>query len=168
MTESELIYLENENLIYSALKKHYPSYYHDEDIRQIGRIGLWKACSTYNESKSKFSTYAYSCILNELKMHFRKENVTKRKPDEPIRSLNYLYDRDDSDPCSLESILVAPDIGWLDTEHFIESLTSRQKRIVELRIKGFKQREIAAKLGVVQPTICKELSNIRRKYERYI
>ena len=45
-----------------------------EDLMQTGYIGLIKAARTFNKDKSKFATYALTCIRNEIFMFFRKEN----------------------------------------------------------------------------------------------
>lgn len=45
-----------------------------EDLMQCGRLGLWKSCITYNENKeTKFMSYAYKCISNEMGMYIKKE-----------------------------------------------------------------------------------------------
>lgn len=45
-----------------------------EDLMQCGKLGLWKACITYNENKeTKLMSYAYRCISNEMGMYIRKE-----------------------------------------------------------------------------------------------
>ena len=33
-----------------------------KDLESIGRIGLWKACTSYKSEKGMFSTYAVDCI----------------------------------------------------------------------------------------------------------
>ena len=48
----------------------------DEYI-QIAAIGMIKAINTYDESKSKFATYAIVCIRNSLKNHLRKLSKTQ-------------------------------------------------------------------------------------------
>ena len=46
-----------------------------EDLYQVGVIGLINAYNNYDESyatKTKFSTYAYTYILGEMKNYVRK------------------------------------------------------------------------------------------------
>lgn len=73
--ERERRILENMRLVYHFVKRlpHVsPSDF--DDLVQIGRIGLIKAASTFDDSKgTKFSTYAARCINNEINMYFRKE-----------------------------------------------------------------------------------------------
>ena len=76
MTPEEL-YLKNEALVCHVLNKKFPMNRFDDDFQQIARLGLWKACLRYDETKSKFSTYAVPAIENEIKMELRKKS---RKP----------------------------------------------------------------------------------------
>ena len=90
--EQEQLFYNNLELAYFTLWKHYPTFAQDEDLKQEAVLGLWKACLTYDESKSKFSTYAVSCMLNKMKVWLRDRSkhpdtvslsspveVTKRK-----------------------------------------------------------------------------------------
>lgn len=63
----------------SLVGKVYQNYYArfkwlKEDLIQVGSIGLWRACKSFNEEKNTcFSTYAFKCIKNEMAMLLRKE-----------------------------------------------------------------------------------------------
>ena len=74
MNKNELIE-KNMNLVYFVISKYYPTFIHDEDIVQSGMLGLCKAADKWDESKSKFSTYAGRCIRNEINQEF-----IRRKP----------------------------------------------------------------------------------------
>ena len=70
----ELLYSENERLVYKVYQDNFRSVKRNvEDLMQCGRMGLWKACTKWDESKSKFNTFAYYCILNEMRMFLRKQ-----------------------------------------------------------------------------------------------
>lgn len=69
---------DNQKLVYFVIKNHFPSLIQDEDISQVGTIGLWKACISYNEAKSAFSTYAITCIKNEINHELRKRKKYER------------------------------------------------------------------------------------------
>lgn len=60
------------NMVWDAIHKY--GFDTTEDNFQIGCIGLLKASRRYDESKAKFSTFAYRCILNELLMYYRSKN----------------------------------------------------------------------------------------------
>ena len=75
--ERDLLLLQNQNLIYSALK-YFPYYPNKEDLVQVGRIGMMKAYDNYDPSKgAKFQTYAYSYILGEMKKWIREDKGVK-------------------------------------------------------------------------------------------
>jgi RNA polymerase sporulation-specific sigma factor len=65
----------DKDLAYSYVHKAkiHISGYELEDLFQVALIGLWKACKTYDETKSEFSTYATRCIENEIRMLRRRE-----------------------------------------------------------------------------------------------
>lgn len=51
----------------------------NDDLLQIGMIGLMKAVDSYSLAKKiAWSTYVYSCVDNEIKMYFRTQKCTKR------------------------------------------------------------------------------------------
>ena len=72
----------NYGLIYSFLaKKCYRSYNFDEvEFHAIN--GYLKAVMTFDKKSTRFSTYAYTCMFNEVAMLGRKEN-TKNKYETP-------------------------------------------------------------------------------------
>lgn len=51
--EIEQAIISNEKLIYFVINRYYPDFIEDEDIIQSGRIGLWKACISYDSSKKQ-------------------------------------------------------------------------------------------------------------------
>jgi RNA polymerase sporulation-specific sigma factor len=79
MDKNELvnIVLNNEKLIYSIVNK-IKGYYDKNDLYQVGVIGLIKAYRNYNDSyNTKFSTYAFSYILGEIKKYIREDRGIK-------------------------------------------------------------------------------------------
>ena len=91
----EELFIENKNLIYQVLKTCFPMYYFDEDIRQIGAIGLWKACKRYDLHVSKFSKYACLFIKNEILHHLRIQNAKRRHLNIPPRSIDEILKNTD-------------------------------------------------------------------------
>lgn len=65
--ETEQAVVDNQKLVHFAINRYFPGFHDDEDIFQVGWIGLWKACIGYDSSRSKFSTYAVRCIINEIR-----------------------------------------------------------------------------------------------------
>lgn len=70
----------NLRLVAYIVNKHYGDSKEQEDLISIGTIGLIKAAETFDTEKAiSFSTYASTCIRNQIKMYFRK---TKHKSSE--------------------------------------------------------------------------------------
>lgn len=157
-------YLSNEKLVYDMLKKYFPIYQHNEDMQQEARIGLWKACMSFQDDYGiAFSSYAYRCMRNEVLMALRKENKIIS-----IVSLNQLIDSEDSN-IVLEDVLTGDlDVDWVDWEAFCKKLTPLEKDICELRLLGFNQHGIAERLDYTQSYISRALKNVREKFDYYI
>ena len=63
----------NLRLVAYIVNKHYGDSKEQEDLISIGTIGLIKAAETFDPEKAiSFSTYASTCIRNQIKMYFRK------------------------------------------------------------------------------------------------
>lgn len=154
-------YLSNEKLVYDLLKKYFSMYSKSEDMQQEARIGLWKACMTFDENHGvAFSSYAYRCMRNEVLMALRKEKHVSS-----FVSLNQLLDTGEGD-LVLEDVLTG-DVGvdWVDWEAFCQKLTPLEKDICQLRLLGFNQSEIACELDYAQGYISRVLKNVRKKFD---
>lgn len=163
-TAAEKLYLENENLVYGTLHRYFPTLAFDEDIQQIARIGLWKACLSYQEDRARFSTAAYTFIANEVRMELRRKS---RKMEALTISLNeFLPDSNGAAMDCAEFLDVTPstdDIDWCDFEAFWTSLTQRQRIIVTNRMAGRTGRAIAHDLALNPHVISREMQRIRQK-----
>ena len=152
---------DNMGLIWSIVKRFAGRGYEQEDLFQIGSIGLIKAISTYKEDYgSRLATYAARCIDNELLMHFRSKKKTAREVSlyEPIGTDKegnqiHLLDIVESDePDVVETI--ETDRRTREVLALVPKLLSgRERYIIENRYglyacKPMTQREIAAALGI--------------------
>lgn len=73
----EQLILEHEKLIY-AVMRYFKNYPNKDDLFQVGCIGLINAYNNYDSnSNTKFSTYAYSYILGEMKKLVREDKGIK-------------------------------------------------------------------------------------------
>lgn len=63
---------DNHNLIYRFLQKEKLNM---EDWYDLSAIGMCKAAKTFNEGTSKFSTYAFKCMFNEVYSEKKKSYV---------------------------------------------------------------------------------------------
>lgn len=79
----------------------------DEDMQSIGNIGLCIAAATYDPSrKASFSTYAVTCIANEIRKHFQLAHKKSRYDEVPPISLNIVVRSNyDDDPQELMKLI---------------------------------------------------------------
>lgn len=170
MTAEEL-YLANENLVYHVLKKYFPDKLFDEDIQQIGRMELWKACISFDPERGKFSSYACPCIRNAIAMELRSRKRTKRKGgendihisfDAPIKKVK-------NDQIRLADTIPGDlDVGFFDLEGFWESLTKKEREIANELMLGKNQTQIGKDLGISRSYVSKLACQIRKKWAQYI
>ena len=128
------------------------------DLMQEGYIGLYNAYSSFNEfGDVKFYTYALTCIRNHLNTYCRNMGVKK----------NYFLNNSvclDDYEASLFNY--CSNFIYFDEEsNFvnIKNLLSFKCSIVfELRINGFKSKEIARLLDVPVSTVNGRISKINR------
>lgn len=63
----EQLYEANERFAWWTLKRMYPQHATDADMIQTARMGLWKACTAYNEARhDNFLIVAKTCIANAV------------------------------------------------------------------------------------------------------
>lgn len=140
----------NVELVYFVFNRYYSKYRQfKDDLIQEGLMGLWKACQSFDESKGfMFSTYAVRVIYNQMAMFMRKEakhfvntsldRVVASVPDNNITYQDLLEDKPALSEYERDAIQMlveqAEKDGWSD--------------IVNMRLKGYKQVEIAEELGM--------------------
>lgn len=77
MDELTSIIINNQGLIYEAMK-YFKNYSNKDDLYQVGCMGFIKAYKNYNEAKGcKFTTYAFTYILGEMKKLVREDKGIK-------------------------------------------------------------------------------------------
>lgn len=160
---------DNHNLIYSFLKQHKLSLDAVEDWYGTAAIGLCKAALIFDESRgSKFSTLAYLCMNNEVRMVMRanRKNVTV------TTSLN--DDISTANGCCLADII--PDTRdcfysvYLNDaiEIATRNLSDRNKKFIDLIINhGMTNTEVAKQFGVSQPTVSRVYAKFLKSVRDY-
>lgn len=160
---------DNHNLIYSFLNSHHLSLDAVEDWYGTAAIGLCKAALIYDESRgSKFSTLAYLCMDNEVKMIMRNNRKcvsTVASLDDEVRS---------SDGCCLADVV--PDNRdfyfsiYLNDAIAIATrkLSERDKQFIDLIVNhGKTNTEIARQFGVSQPTVSRVYCGFIKSIREY-
>ena len=108
---------------------------------------LCKSVMAWDKSKGKLSTLFYMIATNDLYQYWRKGKAKKRSHGGtvPLEDWNGISQDD-----TLDDILF--------NETVEEMLGSEHLEIINLRLKGYTQREISEILGVSQVTISRRLS----------
>ena len=74
----EKLIVENMGLVYNVVKRFSGRGYDDEDLVQIGSIGLIRAVERFDLAfEVKFSTYAVPMIIGEIKRFIRDDGIIK-------------------------------------------------------------------------------------------
>ena len=153
-----------------------------EDLISIGTIGLIKAINTFNSGKNiKLATYASRCIENEILMYLRRNSKTRMEVsiDEPLN-----VDWDGNELLLSDILGTDEDVIYRDLESevekkllksAIETLSEREKKIVELRFglhsrdgQELTQKQVADLLGISQSYISRLEKKIIKRLRREI
>jgi len=170
MTDEQRKLIEdNHNLIYSFLWKHGLDI---EEFYDLAAIGMCKAAITFNASVGAFSTYAYSCIMNEINNEFRKRRSLLRIPKESL--VYYNAAMTDEGECKLIDILPSnvnvenEVVGNISVDEFLGKLKREKMRTVaELFSLGYSQKEIANILGCAHQNVSEIKFRLRQKWRLY-
>lgn len=181
--EEKNIVEDNKKLAYwFATRWHYKMPYEEfEDVAQLCFVGLIKAAKTFDDSKSKFATYASTCMRNELLMHMKKHakfNINSI----PASSYNFSnIQNNDNDAGSNEYDYLFPfyenfmkNINKEYLMSIVEKLPKKQRFVIhvyyidDIRDQVF----IGRMLGVSQSYVCrlmkKAIKNLREEYFRLL
>lgn len=146
MTKQQLVE-DNMKLVYSLIAREFPTYIQDEDLKQVGMVGLCQAAERWDESRTKFSTFACSCIRNAILKEFRSRNKHKG-----LLSLDYELVADNGEKMSVGELIPGdPDVPYIDTCE--DQLTPLQKSILELLKKGLPTKVIAKALNTTHQNV---------------
>lgn len=122
MTEQE--FLNYQNLIY-YIAKMFNNYPNKEDLYQVGYIGLLNAFKNFQDDKNtKFSTYAYTYILGEMKKLVREDRSIKVSRD--LTKLNLKIEK--------ASILLTQKLGHVPTPFELSNFLEIPYEVVSLAI----------------------------------
>lgn len=139
------------------------------DIMQEGFIGLDEAIRNFSQdNEATFYTFATLCIDRQILNFLRKINGNKD------RILNEAIMLDDSlektlkDSYDIEEGLLGKDNHTEITKKIKDNLTDFEKRVFDLRIKGYSFEEIAKNLDKDLKSIYNTLQRIRIKVKKII
>lgn len=167
LTEQEKHITEkNHSLVYAFLHRY--GYIVDEyyGIAAEGYVkGIQAYCRTMEREKQH--TLAFVCwqyMRAELRNHFRNSKAKKRVPVEAIVSLDNDSGYEFTGNATLETEVMEIEL----TKQLMENLSVKQRRITELKLIGYENKEIYHHLNISRTTYYRELQRIRVELEKVI
>lgn len=142
-----------------------------EDYYDLAAIGLCKAGSKFDGSKSKFSTYAYKCMFTTVFTEIRDRKAEKRIQDYQV--VYYQTELDDSNGGDTSTFLnYIPSkenvednvLSKIIFEEYMNKLKERDRQIFALFSDGYKQQDISKIVGCSQA----QVSRVRKKLCEYL
>ena len=163
--EQKQLAADNHNLIYSFLNKHNLN---EEEYYDLAAIGLCKAAKCYKDDVSKFSTYAYRCMINTVINEKKTKNLARRIPEELIGSYNNTIFCERGE--KIEFIDILPDdvdfekdvIAQVMIDNCMCNLSEKNRLVFTLLLDGYTHREIADIIGFHHSNVGKIRSKIVR------
>lgn len=166
MSPQEL-FKNNTNFAYWYLNKMFPALAPDEDIQQEALLGLWMACTKYDENQRQFTTFASVCIRNQIFLYLRK--VRKRNRLVAV-SLDEFIDSSKSEDTLIDWVedpSANVEAYGYDLQVFLQSLSKQESDALQLHMMDLKQTDAAKRLGVSQSYYSRIISRIKKRYLHY-
>lgn len=146
-----------------------------DDIVSDALFALTKAASTYKvDSKNKFSTYAMTCINNEILQDIRnnKKHSFIKSLEEPIKDLKS-EDLILKDVIEETSDIIEDFIAYDTFKNFLKSteLNDIEKKLLFIRLKygeTINRTETAKMLGVSQGYVSRVAIKLKNKLKKYL
>lgn len=152
--------------IYERLPKCQMTITNRDDLISEGLIGLFKAAQRYDHARgARFSTFAATCIRNQMRMYIRRLN---KEPEGISLNAPIGVDADGNDLCLADVIEDhAHGEKWMmeriNVREFIEKQTPQDQMILTAQMNGYTQREIGAQIGMPRGTVARHVKNLQAK-----
>ncbi len=135
-----------------------------EDLCQEGRMALYRAAMSYDGKSAKFSTYAVTCMTNAMINFSAKYKSTSGKD---------ILSEDMGTFESGEAVVPGAIITERDLEEMLKTegfagLSEYERRVMSLKLSGYKVREIAKKLSKESKSVENTLFRARAKLRAHI
>lgn len=166
--QAEELVIKNQQLVfftYHKLKKTPFTVRNREDLIGAGNLGLVKAAKSFDPQKSNFSTYAIICIRTQMFQFMRmmKKHQGILSLDAPIETgkdyeitlANFISDSHEYENHAIANVMI---------NDIFNRVSKRDAKILELKLKGFRQHEIGKAVHLKQTQISRLLSKIKNKY----
>ena len=133
-----------------------------EDLCQEGRMALYRAALSYDEKTAQFSTYAVTCMTNAMITFVKKYNAQNRGKAFDVSP------EDCEDEVYASEMFPPVDIEELLSRDGFAGLSEYERRVMSLKLSGYKSGEIARKLGKAPKSVENTLFRARQKLKKHI
>lgn len=174
MTDAqEKLIVDNYQLVHGFVRKYGQSFGHDYDESvQIASLGLCYAALKYDETKSKFSTYAYQCMMREF-LKIARANKAKKRDFSTISLQTPIQSNDGEEFSYLDDFISYNESGFQEIElknqieYALSKFGGKQLEIVKYFIENGKcnQKNAAKLFGVSQSYISRILKRFKELIE---
>lgn len=160
---NEHLVLENANLVWAVIYRHFPTFYYDEDIYQAGMLGLCRAADAYEPEKGTFATLAWKCIYHEIVREFRARQrwFKAESLDVPL-----FLDKEDGETL-LDRVEGRSLSEYSYLDDFKKKLSLKEQTILDGLMNLKNQRELAEELGVSRSRVSGIVYKIQLKWLAY-
>ena len=118
-----------------------------EDVVQEVFIALWEGNTRFN-SYHGFQSFLYSAVKNGCLNHLKREQLEERYEQEVLKEHGAEEEMDEG-----EEYALAREELYRRLHEAIEKLPKRCKEVIQLRMKGLKNEQIAEQLNVTLDTV---------------
>ena len=130
-----------------------------EDLCQEGRMALYRAALSYDGESAQFSTYAITCMTNAM-ITFAKKYASQNR--------GKAYDVSPEE-CEVEQGAVSSlELDELLSKDGFAGLSEYERRVMSMKLSGYKVGEIARKLGKMPKSVENTLFRARQKLRKHI
>lgn len=159
---------ENMSLVYHIANKYFYNYWDIEELIGEGFIGLIRAAEKFDSSKDlKFTTFAYTCIYNEMCKYIAIQNYDCRRANIGTFSVDKkLYD--DNEVLTMKELLECDEDYSVASVNSLLDLIDRFKIknarfICQKRVEGYYLNEIGEMIGVSRESVRQTIQRIKLK-----
>ena len=139
------------------------------DIMQEGFIGLDEAIKCYSQdTKATFYTFAMLCIDRQIANYIKKMGNGKDKILNNAITINETLEKTMSDGTNIEDYFIGKDSNDEKAKMIRKILTNFEKKVFDLRLKGYSFEEISKKLNKDTKSIYNTLWRIKEKFKKSI
>ena len=177
MQDIDKLIEKNEKLVYHVWNKRFSAYEtnwaYKDDLIQIGRIALWKACLNFDPSKgSEFSSYACQAIYNGMLCA-----ITRKYNKFMSNEVSYetiVYTDPEGNTVTITDTIPSEDaFDAIEMKVAVEQFLStcknpRMRCIIEKRLEGYSQTDISKELGVSRSYVNMTCCRFKKKFKAFM